>query len=208
MSTYAQVAANIADKLVNTDFSSQVNDEINRAIAFYASESFYFNETTGTFNTVAGQKSYGSADSVPTNIKQIDSVKLTISSNNFTYLDSVSYKETEEEDSSSTRGQPRKYSYYTQKFFLYPLPDAAYTVTVSYKKSYTDLSAGGDSNDFTTTTLAKDLIEARVMKNMYAVWLDDINRAKTFQMLEDEYLMQLRSETDRLVAPRSITYSF
>lgn len=208
MSTYAQVAANIADKLVNTDFSSQINAEINDAIAFYASESFYFTETSGTFNTVAGQKSYGSADSVPTNIKQIDLVMVTISSNNFIYPDNVSYDEIQTMDSNSMRGQPNKYAYYTQKFYLYPLPDAVYTVTVSYKKNYTDLSVGSDTNDFTTIPLAKKLIESRVMKIMYAEWLDDINNAKKYQALEDEYLAQLRSETDRLVAPRSITPSF
>ena len=53
--------------------------------------------------------------------------------------------------------------FWGKKIYLNPIPDTIYTVTVWYRKTYVELSANGDTNDFTTNIEALNLIEAKAL---------------------------------------------
>lgn len=200
MTTFTTLKANVADYINRSDLSTQIGTAINRAIAFYSrKERFWFNETTGTFNTVSGQLIYTSSDSIPTLITEIDYVKIAISASLNTPLSPRTYSYIQDRVvSSSVTGVPYEYAYYKQNFYLYPIANAVYTITVSYTKSYADLSAGSDTNDFTNN--AEDLIEARATWWIYSQILKNADDAAIWKQNEREALMALQDETMRITA--------
>lgn len=195
MSTLAQMRSTIADKLNRTDLNSQITTEINRAIEhYYNSERFWFNETTGTFSTVASQESYTSSDAAfIANIREIDYVKITLSSTNHQPLTLRTFQELQIQNQGRSTGQPTDYAWYQSSFYLYLIPNNIWTITVFYTKTYSDLSADADTNDY--TAYAEDLIEAHVMAAMYDDYLFDPAKADRMRIKRDTALQALRSRT-------------
>src|SRR5690554_3146306 len=82
MTTFATIRTQIADEINRTDLNSQINLAINDAIDHYNKQfEFWFNQTTDTFDTVANQVSYGSADGVATDIREVIYMKIALTSN-------------------------------------------------------------------------------------------------------------------------------
>lgn len=204
MSTYSAMQSNIADKLVRSDLTSQIADEINRAIQFYSSERFFFTQTTSTFATVASQGSYSSSDGVPTNIRDIDLLQIDLDTNNLIYPERIDFVDLQVMNSTNPTGQPAYYAYHQQKIFFYVIPDDAWTVTLYYHKIYTDLSSGSDTNDW-TSGLAKDLIEQRALGVMYSDWVKDDAAAMRAKAREKEILDRMKRESGKLLSPGTIS---
>lgn len=74
-------------------------------------------------------------------------------------------------------GLPLNYAWFDQKIYFYPIPDQTYVIQVYYEKYYTDLSAAGDSNDFTTNPEAEQLIEQEVEYQIYSTIILDMEMA-------------------------------
>ncbi len=199
MSTLAQMRSKIADDLNRSDLSTQIDRAINRAITHYESEMFWFQETTGTFSTIANQQSYGTADSLPSDIKEInDPVKITITSTFLPDLKRISFAELLQKDIGAFASQPDEWAWYQAKMWFYPRPNAVWTVTLRYQKSYTALSADADTNDW--TTYAEDLIEAHACWDLYAHLLQDDKQASTFEARELRALKALQEKNRKLVS--------
>ena len=197
MSTLVQMRSRIADDLNRSDLSTQIDRAINRAIEHYESEGFWFDEKIATFNTVASQENYGSVDSIPTDIKEIDFVQVTISGRKFE-LYPRTYDYIKRMNASGTTGEPYDYCYYQENFYLSPIPNAVRTITVSYQQKYSTLSADGDSNDFTTD--AEDLIENHAKADIYANTLHEPDEASRCWQMRDIALNALRAKTYKLKA--------
>lgn len=196
MSTYAEMIARIADDLDRTDVNTQIGLAINRAIEYYAKKHrFWFNEATATFNTVASQFNYTSTDTGISTLREIDYVKIAISASNNYELVPITYKQIQDDNVSATTGQPSEYAYYKENFYLYEIPDAVYTITVSYVKSYATLT-GSSSNDFTTN--AEDLIESRATWWLAKRILHDEELARSAKESEMDSLEALKTETNRI----------
>jgi hypothetical protein len=194
--TLIQLRTRVADKLMRSSLSSQIDESINDAINFYMAYRFWFNERTNTFNTVASQKAYGSADSVPTDILEIDSVKVTVSGA-FYYPDRVSFKEIEDMDYSSATGLPDWWAYYQEKFYFYLVPADVYTITVAYLQSYSALTNTTDNNDFTNN--ATKLIEYRTLRYINQDILKNFDEADRYMKAELEEFTSLQLRTERLL---------
>lgn len=202
MSTLATMRTRIADDLNRSDVNTQIDKAINRAIIYYSKERFWFNETTGTVATVASTQAYGTAQSLPTDILEIDTVKLTIASTNKQVLDKRTYQWLQEMDLSAQTSQPTDWAWYKSSLYLYPTPNAAWTVTLSYMKSYAELSLDADTNDWTTS--AEDLIEARARWWLYSRVIMDYEAADRAKAEEAEALYCLRHKTSNLLATNMI----
>jgi len=203
MSTLAQMRSRIADDLNRSDLSSQIDKAINRAIRhYYNSQRFWFNETTGTFVTIANQESYGTVDSVPSDILSMNYMRLTISSTNKPEIPKKTYQEIQMMNSGASIGQPIYYAWYQNKIWFYPLPDQVYTVTVSYQKSYAVLSADSDTNDFTVE--AEDLIESRASWWINKRVLKNDKDAALSKIEEQEALGALQKRTCDIVSTGQI----
>lgn len=197
MSTLIQMRTRIADDINRSDLDTQINKAINRAIEYYSKKiRFWFNEKTATFNTVASQFNYGSADGIPTDNMEIDYVKLAISGSNNVPLTPRTYDYIQTANVGNLTGTPTDYAYYKENFWLYPVPNAALTITVSYVKNYTALSADADTNDFTEE--AEDLIESRAEWWLYNRVIKDYEAAQVAKAEELEALTTLLQETVRI----------
>lgn len=144
--------------LSRDDIASETTKAINRAIKHYEKEPFWFKQTNDTFSTVVGQRSYGSADSVATDIGEIYHAEITISGSDYG-MTQKSKKWIEFNNPNASTGEPTVYALWEGKIWLDLVPSAVRTVTVYYTKTYAALSADADTNDW--LTYAEDLIEAR-----------------------------------------------
>jgi hypothetical protein len=193
MSTFAQMRSTIADILDRTDLTTQINLAINRAIKFYQDEPFWFKDTIATFPTVSGTKAYDTGGGIPSDIASIDYLEIAVSSSDERSLVERTYAYIEQIDSNHWQSVPTDYAWYNDSIYLYPIPNAVYTMRVSYQKTYTDLSADSDTNDW--TTLAESLIESRACWSIYSEILQNPERAVNFKQNELSYLENLRRYT-------------
>ena len=197
MSTYLQMQQRIADDLDRTDLSSQIQKAITRAIKHYSRKRFWFNETTGTFSTVADQEWYSS---IPTDIKEIDDAIITVSTNRQYPLDrrTNGYINTINWGGNAWTGYPQDYAYFKGQIRLYPVPNDVYTITLFYQQEFAELSADADTNAWTTD--AEDLIEARARWWLYKRVIRDFEEAREAKTEEAEALDILEEETIRQIS--------
>lgn len=205
MSTLQQMRSRIADDINRTDLNSQIDKAINRAITHYEKNRFFFNETTGLFSTINGQASYGTADGLPSDIKEIDVATITLSSTFIPTLTRRTYQYIQKYNIGNILGQPYDYAWYQGKLYLYFTPNNVWPVTLSYQKSYGTLSADSDTNDF--LTYAEDLIESRASWWVYTRILKDRDSANDSKAEEMDALASLLGKTDKLISTGRITAS-
>jgi hypothetical protein len=197
VSTYSTLQANVADMLNRSDMTTEIASAINRAIAHYGRERFWFNEATGSFSTTSGTRAYGSG-TLPSYVQEVDTVELATSSDRwplvrrgYPYLIEVSGNGT------SHTGQPMDWAWYDGYLYLYPTPNATYTIHLSYQVGYTDLTAGTDTNDFTNN--AQDLIENRSAWDLSGRLLKDYPAAQFYKAAEMDSLHALLARSGRLL---------
>lgn len=204
MSTLAVVRARIADDILRSDLNSQIDIAINRAIEYYYNKKrFWFNETSSTFSTIANQEAYGTADGTPTTLLEIDYVKITLSTNNQPDLTKKTFDYIQQRNSGRATGDPSEYAFYGDKFYFSLIPSAVRTITVFHTKSYTELSADSDTNDFTVN--AKDLIEARARWWICMRIIGDDKAAAMAKNEEMEALTALEERTRLIKSSGQIT---
>lgn len=201
MSTLSQMRSRIADDLDRSDLSTQIDKAINRAIKYYESYNFWFKETVGTFTTTPSKKSYSASDGIPSDIAQIHYMEVKIDDRD-RRINPRTYAYIEDVDPSLYEGYPSSYAWYQEEILLYPVPDETYTVTVSYVKTYSELSTDTDSNDFTTD--AEDLIESRATWWVNSRVIKDYEAASVAKAEESEALAALRTKTEKLVMSKRI----
>lgn len=131
MTTLSALKATIADDLNRSDLTSQIASAITDSIWHYKNTRFYWNETRGsTFATVAAQSRYTSSDDADIPLWfDIDKVFVNDGTRE---IELEQYDPVQMEyllgQASPTQGVPYAYAYYDRSFWLYPVPDDAYTV--------------------------------------------------------------------------------
>lgn len=96
-------------------------------------------------------------------------------------------------------GLPLHYAYFANKLYFYPIPDLAYVTEIYYQKYYADLSADGDSNDFTTNPEAEQIIEQEAEYQIYNTIILDIEMAEKCRRNRDEALKICRRLTNEFI---------
>lgn len=206
MATLATMRTRISNYLNRADLNAEIDLAINRAIEYYEKERFYFHEAIDTFVTIANQESYGTADTLPADIKEIDEVIITLAGTNKPPLNERTYNFIKELNVGASTGTPEDYAWYASKIWLYPIPNAVWTITLSYKKSYAALTLDADTNDWTTK--AEDLIENHAMWQLQEQLLKDFEAAdRTFTRIERFYLPAMRKKSNQLLATNQIKHT-
>lgn len=200
MTALADLKTRIAFEIDRTDMTDAIADAISSAVKYYKPSRFSFNEASGTLTTAAGTSSYSTStvapNTLPSDILEIDTARITITSSNRYLLEPVSYAEIERLDSSDTyTSRPIWFSWHAEALRLYPTPDAAYTVTLRYL---------ADVAEETWCTRAEALIRCRAKKDIYAHVLRDPQMAVAMQQMEQQELTALKREA-RLRASGRIT---
>lgn len=168
---------NIENYILRTDINPSVQLAINRAIAKYSKQRWWFDETTIDWATTQGTWEYA-VPTIPFNIRQVDYMRITVN----TVYYNVIQRDIQfivDANVNNNQGQPTDWAFYEQKIYFYPVPQDTYTIRLFYQKTYLPLSAPTDYNDFTTIPEAEDLIEQEALRWLYSnVILDDAQAMK------------------------------
>lgn len=160
MPSLGTMKTRIADELARSDLTTQIADAITTAIAHYDTGSFWFNEASGTFSVSSGTDEYTSSTATfLTSLIREDGVTATVNGDREP-MRRISWAEmvTRRWDATPS-GSPTLYAIYQQRFYVYPVPNATYTITVWYQGVLGVPGSDGASNAWTNEGEA--LIRAR-----------------------------------------------
>lgn len=201
--TLGALKAEIADDLDRTDLTAAIATEIQRAIKFFQSKRFYFNETRDqTFSTVAAQALYTSSDSdaIPQFI-EFDALYIGDQKVELEYMEPRRWEQVISDGSGS---RPSWWTYYDQSIGLYPVPDQAYTVTMTGHIFINGPTADSEPNN-PWMTEAYDLIRARCCANLALKKLRDDALFQRHSAVEASEFDRLKSETTSKVGTGFVT---
>jgi hypothetical protein len=191
---YQTMYGRIGDEIQDaTALLPQIQRAIQDAIAQYETNRFYFNQTIGTFNTVANQEYYGAAAlaDIPLLI-EVDSLLVGISGSK-SALQAEDFRQMDRVQNGVWKGPPRTFSYYNQQLRLFPIPDAVYPLTMSYHRRLPPLVAPTDTNAWMTDG---EMLIRQTAKGILALdVLQEANIAQGAQILADKALSRLQLET-------------
>lgn len=199
MATLAQIRSRISRKLQDpnntANSESVVDEEINRAVRYYQSDNFGFNERLININTVQGQQRL---TGIPTDlVKELEVGGLILRDDQVRInLIKLHPNDFAERDDDQT-GRSYYYTYRDQSYDLLPTPNNVYEIKFRYLQEYADLVNDSDTNDFTEK--AEDLLMLHVIAKMYAEDKQDAQLASYYEGLRREELNKLRDRTDSLV---------
>lgn len=193
MKTLDDLKQAIVDDLERPDLLMQAEREALSAIVFYEQEQFFFSEDAQiSLAAENGKRDYtsGEVPDLPRITKIID---VTLEQNgSVKRLTRIPPKTPGLHQKGS--GKPAYYSVVGNTIQLYPTPDDAYTLKIYGFKMLDDLTAGDQSNAWTTD--AFDLIRARASASVCAFKLRDMEAATVYQKLEEQQLIKLRQMTE------------
>ena len=196
MTTYGTMRNRIADELANDGdiTAAQINYAIQDTVKQYERKPWWFNQKTDTFSTVVAQEYYTSADlaDIP-DIVQI--VSATVADTSARPLRPVDYQTIDDEQDGSVDGFPRCYAVFKESLRLFPIPEAVYTVTLSYVYRLAALSADGDSNVWTTD--AEELIRQGAKRRIALNYLNSEEIAARVAVMEREAYTEMIAENRR-----------
>jgi hypothetical protein len=197
MTDYVTLRNRIIDELANDGAltTAQVNYAIADAIKFYERRNWWWNQKTATLSTVAAQEYYSSTDlaDIP-DIVQIISATVTHDGLK-SPLRMVDYQTIDDTQDGSVTTLPAALAVFKENIRLYPIPDAAYTVTLSYVYRLTALSDDADSNAWTTD--AEELIRQSAKRRIALNYFHAEDVAARCAVMEKEAFDELLAENRR-----------
>jgi hypothetical protein len=206
VATFGDMQTRISDDLGRNDLLtstlngtvSPIANAIQSAIKHYESERFWFNEARATASTTAPVASVGTPNyALPTDCIEFDSLSLTVNGTRYA-LEQAPWSDIDElVGITAGFGAPNLYALYADQIWLYPVPDAVYTLTLSYLKSLSALSANSDTNAWVVE--AEALIRTRAKVLLMLEVTKDPEGAAGLEALEQDLLTRLRSRTGRIV---------
>lgn len=180
----------VLNDINRVDQTSAVSSALSSAIDYYTNERWWFLEGRAYASTSSSQAFM----SVPLDMQDADSLLITVNGSR-SKLQQVPYNEIDEEDDGTTFGEPVKWSYYQDNVRLYPVPDAAYVLTMSYHKKLTY----SDSSSNAWTNVGRNLVRHRAAKEVQQVITKDLEGAKRAEEMEyTEYMKLLGMNIKRL----------
>jgi len=201
--TYIDMITRIQDEMTNSSLSvAQIKNAILTSIADYENTGFFFNRTTSTMTTVAGQEYYAAADlsDIP-NIVSFDSFQIAVNGYKRP-VGPIDFPQMDTEQNGNISSVPYWYAYYKQKIRLYPNPDQAYTCYLAYQYKFAALSADSDTNAWMTD--GEELIRQAAKRRLNADLLFDDMAAARCERLEDMAFETLQEETARRMPDKKL----
>ena len=180
MSDFGTMQENVSRYVRRDGLTADIKDAIIRAIHFFEGDRFHFNEGEASAVTSTGVAMY----TLPLDYREADTFKITYDSAGNSYtLRPVTYQYINEIDINQNTGwgQPNLYATYRDQLRLYPIPDAAYTLTLSYQKDLQDVSASSSTAATNAWfTDGANLISAKTMAYLFRYRLRNFPAALEF----------------------------
>jgi len=200
MANFGDLKTKVSRKLLdaqNTSVSvSEVADGINEAIKYWKQrEIFWFNQLGTSLTTTIGSPIL---DLTGTNILYLDkSAGMVIPYQNYNYTLYQVPPDYYDWSNINSPGRPYAYTFRNGAYYLYYIPDQAYTVNLSGAKDYIDLVLDADTNDWTEKADILIVYEAlsRLFQNR-----GDIEKADYFSQGAASEASNLRKRTSNMMA--------
>lgn len=196
MATFLDLKTTVANEIRRSDLTTEVQSAVLSAVRYYTSQRLWFNEASGTFDTVAGTSEYGNG-TIPDGIVELDLVTVTVNGR-VQELDPYPWQELASIDQSSWRGIPNRYGWRAEAIRLYPTPNAVYTVSCYFLKEMTELVDDTDENVWTNEGF--DLIKHRAKATLWDGVIYAPQRADRSRLLEQEELGKMMIRTNKMSA--------
>lgn len=198
MSTYLELQQRIANDYLNrSTFTSEVKRSILAAVRFYERRRWRFNETATSIATVAST----TFAALPANLLvPLEPYQITQNGSVIPLIEDT-LEEVLAMRANATTGPPTHYAIFGNKIEFAVTPDSAYSTTMYYIKSLTELSADSDTNSWTTGAM-QDLIVYHATKLMYSGVLRNTVEAAKFANLEGAILAEVSSEREQFFHTR------
>ena len=191
MSNFGEMQQNIADYILRNDLASQVRLGINRAIAKYSKNRFWFSDVTANFNTTQGTWIY-TIPTIPDNIRRVYYHRIQVN-NVYYHVNQRDIQYVIDANVNNNQGQPVDWAWFENSIYYYPVPQDTYPITLFYQKVYAPLVDATDENDFTTIPEAEDLIEAETLRWLYKRVILDGEKAAEYKQEALDALQVLNS---------------
>lgn len=203
MPTYGDIQTNIATTLSRSDLTTSIQEAIKRAVRHYERNLFWFNLSEDSFVGSSTPKRHWTISSTNT---LLDVQQVVVNYNSGRYeLGKANLEEIRGADATNLNGLPSKWAYDPVGNVIAFDTNLNVTATVSYTfvKKMTTLSAAGDSHEFTNN--ASDLIEARACWWLYLTKLKNRGAADAMKEVELSELSSLNGETNYKTGSGKVT---
>lgn len=197
MATFAEMQAELAKDLGDSNLTDEIKQAINDSIEHYQRTRFPFNQGNVTETTVIGTPDYA----FPSGMLLPDHLQYLHASHN-RILRLIDYEHFLVLNSDSTAiGPPSFYAVFGETVFLYPIPDEVTTLTFSgvVQLLPSPLSADGDTNAWTTR--GYEMIAARARALIKANRQGDFEGAALQDKLSTSRKRELLGDLSRIHRP-------
>ena len=202
MSNYGEMQARINDEIGLPIVVARIPNAILSAIRFYENGRWWFTEGESTTPSVVGQNAYA----VPVDFIAPDVLTITDTVEDVRYVLTRrpwSWMRHHLLDNDSL-ARSDDWSYYADQFWLFPIPDQAYTLTLSYRKRLTALSAFADTNEWMVE--GEELIRSRAKWDLMAHTAKDYKGAEMMKGAEIDALYNLRRSSEQKIASERMSF--
>lgn len=203
MPTYTTIQSNIASTISRSDLTTQIQEAIKRAVRHYERKLFWFNLAEDSFIGSSTAKRVWTISSTNT-LLNIEQVVVNYNSGRYE-LDPANSNDIRAADATNLNGLPSKWAYDSIQNAIVFDTNLNVTATVSYTyvKKMTTLSAAGDTNEFTNN--ASDLIEAHACWWLYLTKIKNPGAANAMKEVEMTLLSSLHGETNSKTGSGRVT---
>lgn len=198
MTTLGVLKSRIADDIARSDLTTQIATAISNAVRHYERERFWFNEATASLVTAASTQTVA----LPSDFMAADNVRVTVNGSTYdliqrtkAYIDALTTTPTHV-------GQPSDWTIFANLLWLWPIPDAIYTLPMPYQKALAALSDADSTNAWTVE--AEDLIRNRAESEIYSAVIRDQEMASLTRGWEMDALNNLKAHTGRVTSSGGI----
>lgn len=202
MSDYGTMQTRIQDELKRGNLSSQIDNAILSALRFYKRHKFRFNITRATTSTTDDIEYYG----LPDDFIELDTMTLQEGQELVFLTERSHYWIDQEKSWVDYKDRPRVYAVQADEFRLFPKPDDAYTLTLTYHYELPEPSADTDTSAWFTD--GEELIRTHAKVDLLENIIrgpESLQEAQVLRLREQEVLKQLRIEYKRSQSSGTLT---
>lgn len=194
--------ARINDELGIPVIAPRIPNAIQAALRFYEAERFWFTEGESTASTVVGQQNYA----VPTDYLEGDMMTVTDDDLRYRLKRRPWTWYRAKLIDPDFKARPDDWAYYADQFWLYPIPDKVYTLTLSYLQRLTVPTSYTDTTDWFTH--GEELIRSRAKYDllMHSAPEKDHNMIQRMERAEQRALFNLRAKSEQKTATSIMSY--
>ena len=189
------VAKRLIDPSGTAVATSDVQDAINDAIAYWKFRRFWFNEVSDTATLTIQSTAFPYPSNFLMPVTDDDGFNIEYGGVRYPLV-KITQQVYDSVYLANGYGLPRWYARCeNQEYQCYPIPNYAYTVNRHYLKDYVALSADGDTNDFSIN--AARLIELWALGNLVTELRQDTGMGDYYRAASQNEYRNLRVRTDK-----------